>query len=71
VLRGEELAATAVRALLHTCQFAVAYFIMLLAMYYNGYVLLSIFAGAFVGAFLFGRAARERGLDGEATYCCG
>jgi copper transporter 1 len=71
VLRGEDLAATAVRALLHTCQFAVAYFIMLLAMYYNGYVLLSIFAGAFVGAFLFGRAAGERGLDGEATYCCG
>lgn len=34
-------------------QFAVAYFIMLLAMYYNGYIIISIIIGAFLGAFIF------------------
>ena len=31
-----------IRALLHMCQFAVAYFVMLLAMYFNGYIIISI-----------------------------
>lgn len=43
----------AVRALLYTLQLAVAYTIMLLAMYYNGYILLSILIGAFIGSFIF------------------
>ncbi|KAF2165502.1 hypothetical protein M409DRAFT_36929 [Zasmidium cellare ATCC 36951] len=42
-----------VRALLHMLQFAVAYFIMLLAMYFNGYIIICIFIGAFLGAFVF------------------
>ncbi|KAJ6020510.1 hypothetical protein N7540_006014 [Penicillium herquei] len=42
-----------VRALLHTMQFAVAYFIMLLAMYYNGYIIICIFIGAYIGSFIF------------------
>jgi solute carrier family 31 (copper transporter), member 1 len=65
--------AQAVRALLHMLQFAVAYFVMLLAMYYNGYILLSIFFGAFLGAFLFGRrpVAASGEQEEEATYCCG
>jgi copper transporter 1 len=42
-----------IRALLHTLQFAVAYFIMLLAMYYNGYIIICIIIGAFLGAFVF------------------
>ncbi|KAI2792027.1 hypothetical protein POX_b02060 [Penicillium oxalicum] len=42
-----------VRALLHTVQFAVAYFIMLLAMYYNGYFLICILIGAYIGSFVF------------------
>ena len=41
------------RALLHMLQFGVAYFIMLLAMYYNGYILICILIGAFLGAFIF------------------
>lgn len=41
------------RALLHTAQFAIAYWIMLLGMYYNGYVIMCIFIGAFVGSFIF------------------
>jgi copper transporter 1 len=44
----------AIRALLHMLQFAVAYFIMLLAMYYNGYIIICIFIGAFLGFFIFG-----------------
>ncbi|KAK7963393.1 Ctr copper transporter family-domain-containing protein [Apiospora saccharicola] len=43
----------AVRALLHTLQFAVAYFVMLLAMYYNGYIIICILIGAYIGSFIF------------------
>lgn len=39
----------AVRALLHMLQFAVAYFVMLLAMYYNGYMIICIFIGSYLG----------------------
>jgi solute carrier family 31 (copper transporter), member 1 len=42
-----------VRATLHMLQFGVAYFIMLLAMYYNGYFIICILVGAFVGYFAF------------------
>ncbi|KAI1804261.1 Ctr-domain-containing protein [Daldinia bambusicola] len=41
-----------IRALLHTLHFALAYWIMLLAMYYNGYIIICIIIGAFVGFFL-------------------
>lgn len=41
------------RSLIHMVQFAVAYIIMLMAMYYNGYIIICIFIGAFLGAFLF------------------
>jgi copper transporter 1 len=44
----------AVRAALHMLQFAVAYMVMLLAMYYNGYIIICIFIGAFIGFFIFG-----------------
>ncbi|KAI0456234.1 Ctr copper transporter [Xylaria acuta] len=67
----------AIRALLHTLQFATAYWIMLLAMYFNGYIIICIIIGAFIGSFIFqwGR------LDGcsttasssnvrEAAGCC-
>lgn len=43
----------AARATFHTLQFAVAYFVMLLAMYYNGFILLSICLGAWFGSFVF------------------
>lgn len=41
------------RALLHMLQFAVAYVIMLLAMYFNGYIIICIFLGAFLGSLIF------------------
>lgn len=50
-----------VRALLHMVQFAVAYFVMLLAMYYNGYFIICIFIGAFLGAFVFSWETVEMG----------
>ncbi|KAL8888059.1 MAG: hypothetical protein Q9215_004439 [Flavoplaca cf. flavocitrina] len=43
----------AIRALIHMLQFSVAYFIMLLAMYYNGYIIISIIIGSYLGAFIF------------------
>ena len=43
----------AIRASLYILQLAVAYTIMLLAMYYNGYILISILIGAFIGSFMF------------------
>ncbi|KAL1857022.1 Copper Transporter integral membrane protein that functions in high affinity copper transport [Diaporthe australafricana] len=66
----------AVRALLHTCQFAVAYFVMLLAMYYNGYIIICIFIGAFLGSFVFhyewmGADGIQTSASREATVCCG
>ncbi|ORY12632.1 Ctr copper transporter [Clohesyomyces aquaticus] len=68
----------AIRALLHMLQFAVAYFIMLLAMYYNGYIIICIFIGAYLGYFVFGwesfkvgGAGAEGRLQEEVTVCCG
>ncbi|KAI0105982.1 Ctr-domain-containing protein [Daldinia grandis] len=42
----------AIRASLHTLHFALAYWIMLLAMYYNGYLIICIILGAFIGFFM-------------------
>jgi solute carrier family 31 (copper transporter), member 1 len=42
-----------IRALFHMVQFAVAYFTMLLVMYYNGYIIICIIIGAFLGSFVF------------------
>ena len=56
-----------VRATLHMLQFGVAYFIMLLAMYYNGYFIICILIGAWIGGFLFSWDGREE----EVTSCCG
>ncbi|KAJ5550912.1 hypothetical protein N7535_001150 [Penicillium sp. DV-2018c] len=42
-----------VRSMLHISQFALAYIIMLLAMYFNGYIIICIFIGVFLGALVF------------------
>lgn len=54
-----------IRALLHMVQFAVAYFIMLLAMYYNGYFIICIFIGAFLGSFIFAWEPLGKGDEGK------
>lgn len=67
----------AIRALLHMLQFAVAYFVMLLAMYYNGYIIICIFIGAYLGYFIFGWESFGVGQGGgdrmeeNVTVCCG
>ncbi|KAJ4375178.1 Copper Transporter integral membrane protein that functions in high affinity copper transport [Neocucurbitaria cava] len=67
----------ALRALLHMFQFAIAYFVMLLAMYYNGYFIICIFIGAYLGYFIFGwesfsvgQGAKDR-MQEDVTVCCG
>lgn len=42
-----------IRATIHMVTFGVAYIIMLLAMYYNGYFIICILIGAFLGSFIF------------------
>ncbi|KAK4175051.1 copper transport encoded by the Pactr3 protein [Triangularia setosa] len=65
-----------VRALLHMMQFAVAYFVMLLAMYYNGYLIICIFLGAYLGSFVFHwepigvGALGQTSATKEPTVCC-
>jgi copper transporter 1 len=66
-----------VRTVLHTATFGVAYILMLLAMYYNGYIIISIFLGIAVGKFLCDWLTLDtaRGVscadeDGMAQ-CCG
>lgn len=67
----------AIRALLHMLQFAVAYFVMLLAMYYNGYIIICIFIGAYIGYFICGWESFNVGRGGQdrmqenVTVCCG
>ncbi|KAI0879815.1 Ctr-domain-containing protein [Annulohypoxylon maeteangense] len=69
----------AIRALLHTLHFALAYWIMLLAMYYNGYVIISIIIGAFVGFFTLqwesisplGGIEGGNGIGRDGTGCHG
>lgn len=67
--------------------FAVAYCIMLLAMYFNGYIIICIFIGALLGKFLCDwesykfpisgpatgpqSSVNKGGAQEELTYCCG
>ena len=50
-------------------EFGVAYFIMLLVMYYNGYIIICILVGAFLGAFVFRWDAigAEQGAEEDPT----
>ena len=60
-----------VRAALHTMQFAVAYIIMLLAMYYNGYIIVCIFLGVFIGFMIFSwDAPSVTSISPENAACC-
>jgi copper transporter 1 len=73
-----------VRAVIHGATLAVAYIVMLLIMYYNGYIFISIILGAVLGKFLCdwmvvrlpyggeGEKDERRGSVGAAgpTGCC-
>ncbi|KIW25042.1 uncharacterized protein PV07_10715 [Cladophialophora immunda] len=65
-----------VRSLIHMVQFGVAYFVMLLAMYYNGYIIICIIIGAFLGCFIFSwdqllTEPKEKPEAADITGCCG
>lgn len=73
-----------VRSLIHMVIFGLGYIIMLLAMYFNGYIIISIIFGACIGKFLcdwmvvkvpinqrdIGHVEGPRGIE-EPTVCCG
>lgn len=61
-----------VRSFLFMVQFAVGYFVMLLAMYYNGYIIICIFIGAFLGAACFQWDTYYSGAEGPEMRdsCC-
>ncbi|KAL8728682.1 MAG: hypothetical protein Q9166_005246 [cf. Caloplaca sp. 2 TL-2023] len=61
------------RAVLHMLQFGLAYFIMLLAMYYNGYLIICIFLGALIGFFVFSWDIKPYDSKDalSVTGCCG
>lgn len=67
------------RTVLHVVIFGVAYLLMLLAMYYNGYIIISILLGTGLGKFLcdwmeLGDGSFSAGagkVDDDPTVCCG
>lgn len=72
-----------IRAILHAVTFGCAYIVMLLAMYFNGYIIISIFIGAGIGKFVCDwlevKVRLDAGVDPnknntgiqEPTVCCG
>lgn len=54
-----------VRCILYTIQWGASYLIMLLFMYYNGYIIISCILGAFFGKLVFGYNE-----PGEEVGCC-
>lgn len=60
-----------IRCVLYVIEWGLAYFVMLLFMYYNGYVIISSLLGAFVGRLLFtynSDPASSR-VEEEASCC--
>lgn len=74
-----------IRSIIHMFTFGVAYIVMLLAMYFNGYIIISIFLGAGIGKFfcdwmvlrvVVGGDGDEKSGSGptgieDTTVCCG
>lgn len=71
-----------IRSVIHAATFGLAYIIMLLAMYFNGYIIISIIIGAGLGKFfcdwmvvkvIIDSDQSRKGATGieETTVCCG
>lgn len=71
-----------IRALIHMVTYGGAYIVMLLVMYFNGFIILSVFLGAGVGKFLCDwmvvkidveqiKADRSPAGIKDSTVCCG
>lgn len=73
-----------IRSVIHMFTFGVAYIVMLLAMYFNGYIIISIFLGAGIGKFFCDwmvlkvvvggdndkSGNDQKGIE-DTTVCCG
>ncbi|KAI9746942.1 MAG: Copper Transporter integral membrane protein that functions in high affinity copper transport [Lichina confinis] len=59
-----------IRSVLYMLQFTVGYFVMLLAMYYNGYIIICIIIGAFLGAMIFQWDTLHHRLGAEQRDSC-
>lgn len=70
-----------IRSVIHAVQFGLAYIIMLLAMYFNGYIIISIIIGSGIGKFVCDWMVTKvvvgldengvaKGIE-EPTVCCG
>jgi len=57
-----------VRCALYTVEWGLSYIIMLLFMYYNGYIIISCILGAFAGKMIFG--LEEFKVDDENDRAC-
>ncbi|WVR04481.1 hypothetical protein IAU60_001484 [Kwoniella sp. DSM 27419] len=63
-----------IRSILHVAQFGVAYLLMLLAMYFNGYIIISILIGAGIGKFFCDwlvLGVPVTTAEEDPTMCCG
>lgn len=71
-----------IRSVIHAVTFGLAYIVMLLAMYFNGYIIISIIIGSGIGKFVcdwmvlkvvVGLDESRDGVAGieEPTVCCG
>lgn len=58
-----------IRALFHAVNLGVAYIVMLLVMYYNGYIFFCILIGALLGNFFFGSDCLGQTVA-EESGCC-
>ncbi|EGV63319.1 copper transporter complex subunit Ctr4 [Yamadazyma tenuis] len=57
-----------IRSIIFTIQWGASYIIMLLFMYYNGYIIISCILGAFFGKLVFGMS--EPSSTDEDVSCC-
>ncbi|KAL1406278.1 copper transporter complex subunit Ctr4 [Vanrija albida] len=57
------------RSVIYGSQFTAAFLVMLLGMYYNGYILISLFLGQTIGYFLFARDT-VGATEGVDSGCC-
>ena len=62
----------ALRSFIHMSQFSIGYLLMLMAMYYNGALILTIFFGSFFAYYFFGRDTVLINKAGKASpeACC-
>lgn len=59
-----------IRCTLYITEWILSYIIMLLFMYFNGYIILSLTIGTFAGRFLFNRKLPQNYTQKDSGCCC-